>query len=356
MIARKPLAVVMIIFDRHKKDTDFQTIRGFCNAVSAVSDDIEEVVKRRNVTHILGMGDLYHRGYRKQDAQYVDTHDDFRLSRMVNGNYYEVAGNHLLKERDANPEFYLIQPNTYPDLQPISNRKFKEQVIKLVDELVIGPVQFSFFHFNKTNKNYIRERHKGIKYHIGLYHDDEVVPNSIRKACGMQTEVRSEYINKIYDNIDVGFLGHIHTKLGKKDIILPTGRRVPLFIQGALAITSSTISEFHKSVDTPILTIYEDSCKISFEPISLHTEMLAIYREEDKIPTANKEVYRPKEEKPQTFKVAEEFKGTAIKCTSFHDYIARIGLEPKYGEIFDIAKEDKLSNEAVDAVLGRWSK
>lgn len=352
---KQPLAVVMLLTDRHKKDTDFQTIKGFCEATSLVSDDIEETVKRRKVTHIIHMGDLYHRGYQKQDSQYVDTYDDFRLSQMVNGNYYGVVGNHLLLERDANPEFYLIQPNKYPALQPVSKRKFKKQVIRLEDELIIGPVQFSFFHFSKTDKHYYRERANGIKYHIGLYHDDEVVPNSVRRACGLSIDVRSEYLRHIYSNIDIGFLGHIHTAIGRATVKLVDGRDVPLYIQGSMCLTSSKISEFHKTVKVPILTIYDDSCKMSFEEISLHTDVMTIYREENSIPEANKEVYAAKVEKATAYKVPEEYKGEGFKCINFEEYTARIGLGQEYNEIFNLASSDKLSDDAVDDVLRRFT-
>lgn len=345
------LATILVTSDRHKKDTDFSTIKNSCLASSLVTDDLIKIIKELHVTHLFSLGDWYHRGYHKQDAQYVDTYDDMLLSRLVNGNFYEVGGNHLLLERDANPEFYLIQPNSYEDLKPTSNRKFREPVIRLVDSLIIGPAQFSFFHYNKTNKNYVRDRKPGIKYHIGLYHDDTIVPNSVRKECGLITDTNSEYLAKVYNNIDVAFIGHIHTKIGKVKLQLNTGKTIPVIIPGAMCLTSSKPTEFHKTVDLPVIKVYDDRVTLSYKELSLHTDVMTIYREEAKIPTENKEMYKAKETKPAKFKVPETFREEAETCSDFNEYLARLGLGAEYEGLYKLAIRDQLTETEVDNVL-----
>lgn len=342
------LGKVLLVWDRHKKAEDFKTIKGFCDANSLVSDDILDFVKKESITHVISLGDLYHRGYNEMGAQYADTLDDIMLSDAVNGNYYLVVGNHLFLERDANPEFYLIQPNKYPHLQPSTNRRFKKRVIQVEDELVIGCTQFSFFHYNKENKNYVNRIQDGVKFHIGLYHDDVMIPNSARSQVGLETKVSNDYIINTFSNITAAFGGHVHNKIGKVVITLPSGRKVPLYLQGSLGITSSKLSEYHNSVNMPIIYCYDDKCTIGFSEFSLHTDKLTIYREEDKMPEENKDnVYEAIKNKTKNYKITEAVRQETKGCKTLEEYIYKLGVGNEHYGIYRLASADMLETDKI---------
>ena len=337
------LGRVLLEMDRHKRWQDPDNIQGYCLAQSLFEDDLHRAIAELNLTHVIHMGDLYDRGYNQAGAQYADTLDDFLLCTALKGRYYGLIGNHLYLERDSNPEFYLIQPNPYPELQPLLKRKFREKVIRVVDDLVIGNVQFSFFHYNKTDKDYWRERKHGIKYHIGLYHDECVIPTSARNACGMQGTVSSSYLNRIYSNIDIGFAAHIHVTLGKQIIQLETGRQVPLYLQGACTINTTKPSEWHNTVKLPVITIYKSGkCQIDFVTFKLYTEVMDIYRETTKIEERDRSKYIPKKVKPN-FKLEPQQIASARKYTDVHEYISSVTDDPVQGQIYDLAKEGNLN-------------
>lgn len=346
----KLLASILCVTDRHKRDIDFSSIKGYCDASAQVTEDILEIIQEKDITHVVEMGDLYHRGYTKISAQYADVMDDIAIRDAVNGNYYGVVGNHLMLERDNNPEFYLIQPNNYPDLQPILKRKFRQPIIRVVDDLVIGPVQMSFFHYNKENKDYVAERRNGIKYHVGFYHDDSVVPNHVREQCGIKAKVTSDYMNRIYSNIDYAFLAHIHTDIGLMKLKLKSGKIVLAYLQGAATITSSKASEYHKYVMLPIIQIYENTMIVEKVKLSLHTEMMEIYKEEEKITDETQDIFVPVKTKKK-FKVDASQVEHIEVCDTVSQYLNSIDATGRQLALFELAMNTELTDLNVDSVL-----
>lgn len=348
----QPLARVLLLYDRHKREDDFKTIKGYIDVQSKQTDDILKCIKEDGITHVIEMGDLYDRGYHKVGAQHADTMDEVAISDAVNGNYYGLIGNHLFLERDSNPEFYLIQPNNYAHLQPAVKKKFRRQVIRVQDTLVLGCVQFSFFHYDKDNKHYVKAVEEGVKYHIGLYHDDDVVPNSVRAACNIPTQISSSYLNAIYSNITIGFAAHVHVPIGKVYIQLKEGKQVPLFIQGSMLPTSSKESEIFQSVKLPILDIYEDKCKLSYKEFSCYIGDLKIYKDEDKITEANKDMYIAKDYKPKSTVTKQEI-AAAKSCTTFKEYLNKIDADMGHAGLYDLALNNKLSDLSVLGLIKR---
>ena len=270
------LARLLGVSDLHKRDIDFSTIKGYTCAVDNVQTDLINFIYQHNVTHFLQFGDWYDKGYRSIGRSKNDDNLDRKISEAVNGNSYITLGNHFLIERDQNPEMYMIQPNEkFRPLQPIYS---EAPIFKAVDDLVIGTVQISFFHFNKENKLYINERKPGITYHIGIYHDDCVVPSNVRKRAGYEGSTSTEYLNTIFDNVDLALVGHIHVKIGVETITLNNGKKVPMIIPGALAITQNKDILKHKDVQLPVITIEDDStvsCKLF--TFSTHLDKLKFY-------------------------------------------------------------------------------
>lgn len=348
----QPLARVLLLYDRHKREDDFKTIKGYIDVQTKQTDDILDYIKEAGITHVIELGDLYDRGYHKVGAQHADTMDEIAISDAVNGNYYGLIGNHLFLERDSNPEFYLIQPNNYAHLQPATKKKFRKPVIKVQDKLVIGNTQFSFFHYDKENKHYIKSVDAGVKYHIGLYHDDDVVPNSVRAACNIPTQISSSYLNSIYSNITIGFCAHVHIPIGKVYIQLADGKKVPLFIQGSMLPTSSKESEIFQSINLPVLDIYEDKCKLSYKELSCYIGDLKIYREEDKITDDNRDKYIAKEYKPKATITKEEI-AAAKSCVTFKEYLNKINADIGHASMYDLALTNKISDLSVLGLIKR---
>lgn len=262
---------VMIYTDRHKRDTDFQTIQGYVKAQLATDKSLEDLVTKNNITTLISGGDLYDKGYLNLGAMYDDTRADRKLTSLVNGEHYICPGNHLFLQRDTNPELYLIQP--CDKYKPIHRCRATEPVIKVVDTLIKGCVQFSFFHFDKDNKLYIAERQPGIKYHVGIYHDDTVVPNSARRKSGLMSDIDSMYLKTIFKNIDIAIVNHIHVQCGHLHLNVD-GREVLVILPGACCVTSSRASEFHKTVALPTFECYEDRMVYSENILDIHSDML----------------------------------------------------------------------------------
>lgn len=272
------LARVLFISDLHKSDRDMSTIKGRVEVQRMIQRDIIEFNKRNGVTHNIIGGDWYHRGFHSTGAAYSAFEEDRELAASVNGNVYLCLGNHFFLERDDNPEMYIIQPNAlYKPKDSISSPE--KPIFNVVNELLIGKVQFSFFHFNKLNKDYHNTLKPGAEHHIGIYHDDNVVPTWVREKEGYAAKATSSaYMSQIFDNVELGLFGHIHTKIGLVKYALNDGREIPLFIPGALGITANSDRYKHTEVQLPIIDIFEDGhYEVKLASFSTHIDKLRFY-------------------------------------------------------------------------------
>lgn len=278
-----PKARVLVFTDLHKRDTDFKPIGNYVKAIDLVFEDIMNYCVENNVTHVISTGDLYDKGYRSVRASQHHSNQDRKLSQIVNGNFYKCIGNHFFIERDNNPAMYLIQPHDkYTPKEPIFA---EEPVIKVVKDVIIEGVQFSFFHFDKEDKMYINRRKPEATKHVGIYHDDTIIPSSIRQRLGMSTHVISDYLNMVFANIDEAVVGHIHIPVGTVNIQLQD-RIVPMDIPGSLCICKS--DEIHTHVDLPLYDIEDGIVSKQLVQFSLHADKLHFF--EKKVETLPKEL------------------------------------------------------------------
>ena len=218
-------ARILFLSDLHKRDCDFSTIAGYTKAVDAVQQDILDFIDKYKVTHVISLGDWYDKGYRSINRSNHDRNWDEAISRAVQGNFYICLGNHFFLERDNNPEMYLIQPNQeYIPSQPIYATS---PVIQVVNSLRIGGVQISFFHFSKNKKMYMASRDPDTIFHLGIYHDETVVPTAYRNKAGFPGVTSTAHLDTIFSNIDMAIVGHVHTPLGVFKV-QTMGREVPL--------------------------------------------------------------------------------------------------------------------------------
>lgn len=270
---------VLFAPDLHKRDVDFSSIKGYMGAVEQVQKDILAFLQNLNADkkYFVSLGDWYDKGYRSTSRVFIDTYYDNEIAKAVDGNAYICIGNHFFLERDANPEMYLIQPSYL--YQPRDVVPMEKPIFRTIPSLRIGNVQISFFHFNKDDKHYIQHVEPGVDFHIGLYHDDCVLPSDIRNLAGYMGSTSNDYLNAIYSNVDMAICGHIHTAIGVKNYTLNSGKSVPIVVPGALAITENKEIVKHHSVECPLLTVYDDgSFDIKYVEFSTHMDMLKFYK------------------------------------------------------------------------------
>lgn len=270
-------ARLFFISDFHKKYSDPESIRNYVNVQYKIQEELIAFITENDVTHVLIAGDWYDRGFHGLAHAYGSTELDRRLSAAVNGNVYLCIGNHFYLERDENPEMYIIQPNEF--FKPTEHIPMPSKpIFQAVHQLNIGTVQIDFFHYNKLNKDYVAQRHDKTTFHIGLYHDEAVVPGWVREMEGFSGSSSQSYMNKIYDNIDLALHGHIHTAIGMCTTTLNSGRKVPLCIPGALSITQNKESYKHKEVKLPIIDIDDDSnVKLKMATFNTHLSELEFH-------------------------------------------------------------------------------
>lgn len=273
-------ARVLLVPDLHKRQTDFTSIGNYTKAVDMVQLDLIKFIKKNNITHFVSLGDWYDKGYSNTARTLSDRNFDEEISRAVNGNAYICIGNHLFLERDNNPEFYLIQPNE--NYKPRDNFVAFTPTFKAVKDIQIGGLQISLFHYSKENKNYHNIRRPETKFHVGVYHDDCVVPSSVRQKAGFLANTSSN-LNRLYDNIDLAVVGHIHTPIGLCQLNLGD-RTLPLVVPGSLGITKNSQYEKHANVSLPVIEVNEmGEINTRFVTFSTHMDELIFYEKKESI-------------------------------------------------------------------------
>jgi len=279
-IPRVPRGNILFIPDSHWRDSDKKTIGGYVEASDLVSDDIEKIIIEEEITHIVSTGDWCDKGYRADHAKYGHSNRIEHWRDLVGGNLAMVIGNHFFLERDTNPELYWIQP--HHEYRPTKKVFSIRPQIKVPKTIFIGCAQYSLFHFHKEDKEYVNERADGIKCHVGIYHDDLVIPASVRLEHNIKVNVESTYTKRIFANIDMAIMGHIHKPYAPMTMQVD-GRDVIVDIIGASAHCKS--NDTHKHVMLPIHKVTEDSITVSYRKLSLHTEKLRYYADkENKLP------------------------------------------------------------------------
>lgn len=334
---------ILFLTDLHKRDVDFTSITGYVKAVTQVQFDILDFIKEKHITKVVIGGDWYDKGYRNTGPTLSDNELDRRLSDAVNGEVYLTLGNHYYLERDNNPESYVIQPcDKHPLLKDVVTPE--KPIFKCVDELVVGETQISFFHFDKHLKDYVHDVKEDVKFHVGVYHDDSVVPSNIRDAAGYYGTTSSGYLEKIYCNVNLAIINHIHTAIGVHNLALPSGKKLPLIIPGSLGITQNKESEKHKIVQLPVLTIDETgSPKCELHTFYTHLDMLKFYKKPEKSEVA-KNLTTNIELK------TEQYKETP-KARKLDEYLLAHGFNRRHVELIDRAQAGGLDVLAVHNIL-----
>lgn len=338
---------VLYVSDRHKRYADFSTIRNYRTAMHKVDQDLLQFVKDQHITHIINGGDLFDCGYRNVASLYDDVNYEQKLADAVNGQYYMCIGNHFFHERDSNPEIYLTQPGgRYVPKQPLLS--LKEPVIKTPDFVRIGCAQFSLHHFDKTNKRYLAVREPDVKFHVGIFHDESAVPQSVLSKYRMVSNVTSNYLQDIYADLDYAVVGHLHNPVGQV-IVRTAGRQVPLLIPGALTITDSAISSRHTEVELPVFEITDTTWKLELHKFSVHAdEMQFTKTSEVDVPV----VATLPGESSSFYQGTPDFsKNIAIPYMGVEGFLTEKGYDDKGLRLFQLAASGDLSLPAIGKTL-----
>ncbi len=316
---------ILFLGDLHKRDLDFSTISGYTQAVDTVQADILQFIKDREITHLVSLGDWYDKGYRSVNRVNNDRNWDEALSEAVNGNFYICLGNHFFLERDNNPEMYLIQPSTlYKPTHPIYAER---PIIQAPPYFRIGSIQISLFHFSKAHKLYKTVLDPEVTYHVGVYHDEVVIPTSAQKAGGLIGGSPGIHIEEMLENVNLAIVGHVHKPVGAIKVPV-NGHEVPMIIPGSLANTANG-PQFHDSVKLPVLEIEEGAERPSclLYTFSLHCELLRLRKAKETAIKAEVPVQA----------IADIPKTVGVK-----DYLRAKGFEDRHIQLVEAAAEQPL--------------
>ncbi len=336
-------ARILFVSDLHKACKEMSTIRGRLEASTRIQEDIVRFCKEKAVTHLVILGDWYHRGYQSTMRTFNDFNEDRYVSDAVGGNAFLCIGNHFYLERDDNPEMYIIQPCEL--VKPMKHYTMPDKpVFHVVRELIINDVKISFFHYSKTDKTYVNECEPHIKYHIGVYHDDITLPSWVREKEGYTSKSSNDDLNRIYANVDLAIHGHIHTRIDPFKLQLNNGTSTAFLVPGALGITQNKESMKHPYVHLPVIDIDEDgSVALSQAVFSTHMELLKFYKAERK--NEGVDIQR---------KSSEDIRQMNIRNVplSLPHYLSDRGLSDNYRRLLDASVRDELSISDVLKIIG----
>lgn len=275
-------AKLLYLTDLHKRMKDITTIKGYVNAVNKVEKDIYNFVANNGITHVLIGGDWYDRGYGTDIASALaHTEGDRALYDLLKGNLYSVIGNHIRINMDSNPELFLIQPHKVFTTRIKVPRDY--QIFRTPDKLIIGTVQISFNHHNHYAKDasaYRTIRDEGITYHIGLFHDEKVIPTSMLVGAGISAIVtENNKITQALEDVDLAIVGHIHKPIGEFPIQLENGKQCTMIVPGSLTNTDAGDISRHDTFKAPIIEIGDNSeVSLSYREFDLYTETLTFIK------------------------------------------------------------------------------
>jgi len=329
----------MILPDLHWRDSDKKSIRGYTAVQEEIADEIEKIMDEEGVTHLFDIGDWTDKGYRQDIEKYSHTNRVTYWKEKVKGNLAMVLGNHFFLERDTNPELYWIQP--HDRYLPTKKVFAREPLVKLPQEVHIGAAQFSFFHYDRVTKNYFNKRQDGVKLHVGLYHDDDVLPNSVRLGEGIQKSITNEYSALVFNNIDHAIFGHIHTPYDTFEMVV-NNRRITADVMGSGMITKR--NENHKSVRLPVFKIDGESITLSYRVLDLKRNKLRFATENETV--LGDSIFVPKDLQG-TDKIDQLMIRTTASYISCETFMTMDGATLGDIEIFKLAASGELDIKKV---------
>lgn len=331
---------VLVIGDLHLSDKGKTTIKGYVENNTFTLDFIERLIEERKPDIIIFLGDIFDKAYRSTSLRESHSSRIRYLASKVE-TAYTLIGNHMFHERDDNPEFYLIQPTRIVNKSLIPLHKIfnSKAALQVVQGDLIEDVQLSFFHHDKANGYYIRERDPKAKYHIGFYHDIRcLIPQQ-----GRQVKVKPmehSYFQRMWANVDMAILGDIHIPMdpvmyGHTQIIVP----------GAPTITQNDVRYLNEYVSAPFLTLDKGSVKLELIPFPTGFPQNITVEDPFK-----KEVL--KERRKAANAIAQEVQyASETYARSFHDFCEARNLPEYYIGLLDAAQKGILDENVAFKII-----
>lgn len=331
---------VLFLPDLHWRDADKKSIRGYVDVQELIADDIERIIEELGITHCVSVGDLTDKGYRQDAGKYSHTNRLRHWNKLLNGNMIMNIGNHFFLERDANPELYWIQPhNKYHTTKKVYA---KEPLLKTPESFFVGDVQFSLLHFDRDpSKPYHSRRADGIKLHVGVYHDDVVLPTNVRAHEHININVSSDYLKTVFANIDHAIFGHIHTPYETFTMQID-GREILADVMGSGMVTKK--NEMHSSVMLPVYTIDGSSVKLEYVKLDLKRGKLRFQNEKETVIPDS--MYVPQELRG-TDRIAELMTTTTSSFVSCETYLMMEGASEGDLAVYRAASRGSLELKTV---------
>jgi len=253
---------ILLYGDTHMRFSDYSTVRNYVTVSELNLSTIVELNRQHKIDCNIHLGDAYDGGYdgigrdRRHQSLWKAVQDSVRY-------FYLNIGNHILIDRDSNPEMYLIQPSAK---YKSSEATFEEQqFFKTPDEVVIGgKIQISLFHYDPKNKEYVSPRLDGVEHRIAVYHDECMIPPNVKKRLGMEASLGTTYFERMFDDIDYAVFGDLHIPQPSTTFTKANGSKVVFDIPGSPNITTSDIRYRHPSINMPLLTLKDGTVSISY--------------------------------------------------------------------------------------------
>lgn len=261
--------------DLHKRPKDISTIKGYVKCCDKVQDSLVDMMISEELTDFISLGDWYDKGYVDDvSSALADTSREEYISKLLNGKFYGVIGNHIRLRLDSNPELMLIQP--HPTIKSRKAVKRTEPIIKTPSHIKYGNVQISLVHHMpdaESLEDYTIHRLPGVKYHVAVVHDPRFIPNhKLSLTQHPPTRTLDSQIARVLAGVDLCICGDIHMPLGMFDVSPTTKMIVP----GSLTNTNAGVRGRHSSIKIPILTVDDetDAVEFSYFNFDLHLNML----------------------------------------------------------------------------------
>jgi hypothetical protein len=270
---------ILHINDIHTREKDFTTVR---NYVAVLEKKLKMLIKLKDELKLYGIiinGDLSDGGY--QDKVIKDSHMNY-VRELAEGLEFCALniGNHFFLERDSNIELYLIQPH---DKHVMHKDHFAvKPVLSTPEFIVVDKVQFSLYHHSRGKPEYGRVRQEGIAHHVGIFHDEIVLPKSIRHDRHLPVEVTSNMQKLAFNDLDEAICAHIHMPFGTQYLNID-GKTVPLHIPGSFSITEYSDGEIHTHVKMPMHIVKGETIRTEFVEFPTLIEELRFVESQAKI-------------------------------------------------------------------------
>lgn len=239
------LARVLIYGDIHLSSKNYGAHRDYAQESLECYRKVTEACEKHNVTHLIGLGDFTYGRFNTLEYRESVEYELYKQYELVNGNHYELKGNHDSASYGMTEYEYYI----------------KKGLLKPSCNITLGHVHFTMFDSGMYDKVVPNFGIGNNSTNIVLTHDyfkfrDTLVPDFGK--C-VELDNKSEWFP-----MDYMICGHIHNQLAFEGLILKEidgqthGKRVLVQYPGALARPVYREGHMDAVGQLILLTIYDN--------------------------------------------------------------------------------------------------